>query len=88
MIAKKVIYSGTVQGVGFRQTVVHLAGGFAVAGYVKNLADGSVELVAEGDADEVDRFLERLGRRMAGYIAASRVEELPPTGKIGFHIAY
>jgi acylphosphatase len=54
---RRVCYSGQVQGVGFRFTTRHLARGFDVAGYVRNLPDGRVELVAEGQTPDVDAFL-------------------------------
>src|SRR6187455_864933 len=50
---RRVWYEGRVQGVGFRYTARGLAGGFPVSGYVRNLDDGRVELVAEGDAPVV-----------------------------------
>ncbi len=49
-------YSGNVQGVGFRYTVKSVATGFEVAGFVRNLPDGRVELLAEGDQTELDGF--------------------------------
>jgi len=49
-------YSGRVQGVGFRYTVKALATGFDVTGSVRNLSDGRVELVAEGDRNELEAF--------------------------------
>lgn len=52
----KIIYSGRVQGVGFRYTVKRLATGFEVTGTVRNLADGGVELIAEGDRPELEGF--------------------------------
>jgi len=51
-----VYYSGRVQGVGFRYTVKSLTPGFEVAGTVRNLPDGRVELVAEGAREELDAF--------------------------------
>jgi len=45
-----------VQGVGFRYTVKTVATGFEVAGTVRNLPDGSVELVAEGEKAELEAF--------------------------------
>ncbi len=53
-------YSGRVQGVGFRLTAEETAHDFGVVGWVKNLRDGRVELVAEGDESVVGQFLEAL----------------------------
>ena len=53
---RRILYSGHVQGVGFRATTSWLARGFEGAGHVRNLPDGDVEVVAEGDAVELDRF--------------------------------
>lgn len=52
----QVLYSGHVQGVGFRYTVKSLVPGFEVTGTVRNLPDGRVELVAEGAKDELRAF--------------------------------
>ena len=49
-------YSGRVQGVGFRYTVKALTRGFEVTGTVRNLADGRVELIAEGARPELEDF--------------------------------
>src|SRR5262245_10991829 len=88
MICKRVHYSGRVQGVGFRYTAQALASGFAVAGYVRNLPDGRVELVAEGDVGQVNGFLAAVARRMAGYIDAAAATDEPPRGANGFRIRY
>lgn len=52
----QVFYAGHVQGVGFRYTVKNLAHGFEVVGNVRNLSDGRVELVVEGEKDELEAF--------------------------------
>ena len=52
----RILYSGQVQGVGFRYTVRSTANGFEVTGTVRNLPDGRVELNAEGRRDELDAF--------------------------------
>ncbi len=62
-----VYYSGSVQGVGFRYTVLTVAAGFEVAGTVGNLPDGRVELVAEGLADELDAFRQRIRESGLGH---------------------
>jgi acylphosphatase len=60
MLAKKVIFEGRVQGVGFRYTVKDLSRGFEVCGWVKNLPDGSVELQVMGESDEVESFIKEI----------------------------
>lgn len=57
MISLQVFYEGRVQGVGFRFTVLHIAKGFDVIGWVRNLPDGRVELQVTGQEDEVRAFL-------------------------------
>jgi acylphosphatase len=52
----RVLYSGQVQGVGFRYTVRSVATGFSITGIVRNLPDGGVELIAEGAKDEMEAF--------------------------------
>ena len=52
------LYSGHVQGVGFRYSVKRLTTGFELTGMVRNLPDGRVELVIEGIRDEVEAFLQ------------------------------
>ncbi len=68
MARAEVHFAGHVQGVGFRYSVMQVARGYEVTGVVENLADGRVRLVAEGDADEVDAFVEAVGERLHGYI--------------------
>ena len=60
MFAKQVIFEGRVQGVGFRYTVKDLSRGFDVCGWVKNLADGTVELQVMGERDEVEAFIKEI----------------------------
>lgn len=51
-----ILYTGRVQGVGFRYTVKNVALGFEVSGTVRNLPDGRVELLAEGESAELEAF--------------------------------
>ena len=60
MISLHVFYEGYVQGVGFRFTVRHIAKGFDVTGWVRNLPDGRVELQVSGDQEEVRAFLDQV----------------------------
>lgn len=63
-----VFFSGHVQGVGFRYSVLQVAKEFEVTGYVSNLADGRVQLEAEGTADDVAAFVTAVEEKMHGYI--------------------
>ena len=54
-------FSGTVQGVGFRFTAERIASLARVTGWVKNLRDGKVEVVVEGEEDDLKQFLDRIG---------------------------
>jgi acylphosphatase len=56
IVARKFIISGLVQGVGFRFFVQRASARHQVRGYVKNLADGRVEALAEGDEKSVENF--------------------------------
>jgi acylphosphatase len=62
-----VIYKGKVQGVGFRWQVSKIAENFNCTGYVKNLGDGTVELLVEGVADEACFMVEAIDSKMRGY---------------------
>lgn len=64
----KVYFSGHVQGVGFRYMTLQVAKGFEVRGSVKNLADGRVELEAEGEETELKRFVAEVEDQLASYI--------------------
>ena len=87
-VCKHAYYSGRVQGVGFRFTAQHVAEGFAVAGFVRNLPDGTVEVLAEGSAEQVNGFLSTLKQRMAEYIEEVRVEDENSQGVCGFRVKY
>lgn len=78
---RTVCFSGRVQGVGFRYTARSVALRFDVTGYVRNLPDGSVELVAEGRPEMLDGFLRLLRNEMSGYIRDERCDTQPATGE-------
>jgi acylphosphatase len=87
-VCKHVRYSGHVQGVGFRYTAQSLAARYLVAGFVRNLPDGDVELVAEGEPGPVDEFLAAVARRMGEYITAATAQDRAPAGVAGFHVRH
>jgi acylphosphatase len=84
-----VIFRGHVQGVGFRFTALRVAEDFTIAGYVRNLRDGTVGVVAEGERTELERFLDALKNSMSGYIGDTKEEWSPATGEFrGFTVRY
>ena len=58
MFSLQVFFEGNVQGVGFRWSVKHIAKGFEVTGWVRNLMDGRVELQVAGEEEEVRAFID------------------------------
>lgn len=74
---RQAIFRGRVQGVGFRYQAQQIASRHAVMGFVKNLHDGSVQAIVEGDSAEIDRFLAELQRTMHDCIADCQTTELP-----------
>jgi acylphosphatase len=77
----EVIYRGNVQGVGFRYTTQRIAAGHVVSGFVRNLPDGTVQLVAEGEAEELDRFLADIDQAMGDYIRERQTRRSGATGE-------
>lgn len=82
LIARKFLISGLVQGVGFRYFAQRSSARHQVRGYIKNLDDGRVEVLAEGDSKAVDGFRLDLA---AGpqYSQVEQMEELvvEPSGR-------
>jgi len=86
---RQIVYSGDVQGVGFRYTTRTLARGFEVTGYVRNLPDRRVELVVEGPEDQLEGFLAAIGERMSGQIRNIESEIRPSIDEFAnFEIRY
>ena len=74
-IAKHIIFVGRVQGVGFRFTVFHAANRYRLTGMVRNEPDGTVEMLAQGRAEDIDNCIRDIEKSFAGYISETRVEE-------------
>jgi acylphosphatase len=84
---RTVFFTGHVQGVGFRFVARQIAASFDVKGYVRNLPDGRVELLVEGEGREIDALLDRIREKMQGYVDQLTQTESPPTGEFyGFEI--
>ena len=85
MIRRRVLISGRVQGVAFRDTCQRVATERGVAGWVRNLGDGRVEAVFEGYADRVDEMVEwvHAGPRLADVVDIA-VQTEPAQGLTGF----
>jgi len=90
VIARRFLISGMVQGVGYRYFAIRAAERHGVAGYARNLEDGRVEVVAEGEVDAVEAFKKELQRGPA-FASVTRVDEyvMEPSGRYrGFGVAY
>ena len=78
----RVCYSGRVQGVGFRYTVLDVALKFNIFGWVKNLTDGRVELLAEAEEDVLKDFLNNIKSGiLKGYIRDIKETYSEPTNE-------
>ena len=84
-----IFYSGRVQGVGFRYTTKNVALGYEVTGVVRNVADGRVELVAEGMRDELEAFQQGIRESgLGGFISDEQIEWEEAKGEFrGFEIS-
>jgi acylphosphatase len=83
--------SGVVQGVGFRFFTKYLAERFELGGFVRNRADGKVELEVQGSEEAISAFLEELrsGPPRSAHVSGIEVEEITPGEDLdGFRITY
>ena len=88
VMAKKIFYEGRVQGVGFRFGVRQIAAGFVVAGHAANLPDGRVEVVLQGERDEVEGMEKEISSsHLEGFIRRQEGREVEvEAGRRGFQI--
>lgn len=77
MVRKHIIFSGRVQGVGFRYTSCYLARSLGLTGWVRNLEDGTVEMEVQGDHKSIDRLTARLGQGRFIRIDRMESEDIP-----------
>jgi len=86
---REAYFQGMVQGVGFRYTARRIAARYDVSGYVQNLPDGRVLLVAEGRAAELDRLMNAVKAEMDQFIDSVEITVQPATGQFhGFDIRF
>jgi len=86
IIRRHYIFTGSVQGVGFRYRATHAASHFGVAGWVRNLYDGSVELEAEGTEEDIDGMLLAIENGTFIQIENMEVKEIPVQGSRSFEV--
>ncbi|MBA7708564.1 Acylphosphatase [subsurface metagenome] len=89
MIAKHIIFTGRVQGVGFRFTARRAASRRQLTGLVRNLPNGTVEMLAQGRSEDIGDCIQDLKEYFAGYLKETRIEEIPPDPRyIDFKITF
>jgi acylphosphatase len=88
-VRRTVHFSGQVQGVGFRYTTRSIARGYPVTGYVRNLPDRQVELVAEGEPSDLTAFLAEIHDHLGDHIRSQRIDTQAASGEFaGFEIRH
>jgi len=89
MVAKHIIFTGRVQGVGFRFTAHRIARRHGLTGFVRNLSDGSVEMLAQGDPAGIEACMAEIEAALPGHIRETNIEDVPPDPKLTeFRIAF
>ena len=78
MLAKHIIFIGRVQGVGFRFTARRAASRRQLTGYVRNMPNGSVEMLAQGRPEDVNDCIQDIKEYFTGYLKETKIEEIPP----------
>ena len=74
-LRRRVIFHCRVQGVGFRYSTASIARRYPVVGFVQNLPDGSVELIAEAQGSVLEQFLADIAAAFAGHIRRQEFRE-------------
>ena len=87
--AKHILFSGQVQGVGFRYTANRIARQYNITGFVCNLPDGDVEMLVQGSEQDIDNCIADIQDYFAGYIQDTNVEPVPYNSRhTDFRITY
>ena len=89
LVAKHIVFSGSVQGVGFRFTVLNIASRYHLTGYVRNLTNGKVEMLAQGPAETIDSCIRDIEDSFSGYIRQTDIQPATPDPKLAdFRITF
>jgi acylphosphatase len=82
MVARNIIFIGRVQGVGFRFTAHRMAQRHQISGFVRNLPDGTVEMLAQGPVQDIDDCIRDINDYFGDYIRETRIQEIPTDPKL------
>ena len=82
LTARKIVFSGRVQGVGFRFTALNIASRYQLTGYVRNIPNGDVEMLAQGSAEMIDECVRDIQDSFVGSINHVDIEEATPDPKL------
>ncbi len=87
--AKRIVFIGRVQGVGFRYAVHRMAGRYEISGFVRNLPDRTVEMVAQGPQSDLQQYLEEIQDYYGRSIRDMKATEITPDPRYSdFRIRY
>ena len=75
--AKHIVFVGRVQGVGFRFTALDMARRYKLTGLVRNLPNGTVEMIAQGSHDNITNCIRDIKESFRVYIKEIKIEEIP-----------
>lgn len=81
-VAKHIVFSGRVQGVGFRFTALNVANRYHLTGYVRNLPNGGVEMLAQGPKEIIDSCISDVQDSFAGCVHQVDIEDMPVNPKL------
>lgn len=87
--ARRIVFRGHVQGVGFRYTVREIADGLGLTGFVRNRPDGTVEALLQGRADRIDQCVSGITAHFGAHIRDMSLAETPVNpDHTGFQITH
>jgi acylphosphatase len=80
-VAKYILFKGSVQGIGFRYTAHRIAARYELTGYVRNLDDGSVEMLAQGYPEDIENCIADIRETFGNYIRKVEIEDRAVDGE-------